>query len=148
MTQGHRAVGDETSFSPYQESCLQAMQRFLEAFRNLDWEMFCQSFAEDATFFFPPTARAPRRANNKSEIEAIFQRVFENARRQKEHPPYLTIEPKDMRLQMLQNAALVTFHLEDPDVFGRRTVVLENRGGRWLIVHLHASNLVETEMHR
>lgn len=125
-------------------SCLEAVRTFLEAFRNLDWETFCQSFAEEATFFFPPTAHAPRRANSKAEIEAVFQQVFANARRQKVHPPYVTIEPKEVKIQMLQKAALVTFHLEDADTFGRRTIVLENRGEEWLIVHVHASNLVDS----
>lgn len=114
-------------------------EQFVEAFTNLDWERFRRFFAADATVFFPPSARSPRRANGKAEIEAVFRSVFDNARKQKSSPPYLNIQPKEMKIQMLGDVAIVTFHLEDPDSLGRRTIVFQKRGGQWLIVHLHAS---------
>lgn len=116
-------------------------EQFLKAFINLNWERFSGFFAADATVFFPPSARFPGRANNKRELEAVFRTVFENARKQKSSPPYLDIEPKDLKIQMLGDMAIVTFHLEDPDSTGRRTIVLQKQGERWLIVHLHASNI-------
>jgi len=113
--------------------------QFIEAFTNLDWERFRRFFAADATVFFPPSARSPRRANGKTEIEAVFKSVFDNARKQKLGPPYLNIQPKEMKIQMLGGMAIVTLHLEDPDLLGRRTIVFQKRGGQWVIVHLHAS---------
>jgi len=118
-----------------------AIEGFLVAFRNLDWEPFRASFAEDATVFFPQTAGVVERADGKGQIEEVFSRVFERARAQKAEPPYLHIEPSDVRIQSFGNVAIVTFHLDDPGVFGRRSVVFENREGQWLIVHLHASNV-------
>ena len=112
---------------------------FLDAFRNLEWERFQSFFAEDATAFFPPSAKEPQLAEGKSKIETIFKRVFAAARERSRQPPYLAIEPKSVKVQMLGNVAIVTFHLEDPDLFGRRTVVFQKRDHRWLIVHLHAS---------
>ncbi|HYU24898.1 MAG TPA: hypothetical protein VEO74_06830 [Thermoanaerobaculia bacterium] len=35
----------------------------------------------------------------------------------------------------------MTFEIRNPHVTSRRTVILEQRGGRWLIVHLHGSNI-------
>jgi ketosteroid isomerase-like protein len=117
-------------------------EQFIEAFINLDWERFRSFFATDATAFFPPSAQFPRRANGKAEIEQVFRAVFEAARRRKSSPPYLNIEPKEMKVQMLGDVAIVTFHLEDPDMFGRRTIIFQRQGRQWLIVHLHASGIL------
>lgn len=114
-------------------------RQFIASFVNLDWNRFRGFFATDATAFFPPSAQFPRRADGKAEIEKVFKTVFERARKQKASPPYLTIEPKQMKIQMLGDIAILTFHLEDPDLFGRRTIVFRKYGKRWLIVHLHAS---------
>ena len=131
--------GAETSRA--YEPCLEAAYAFLDAFENGDWERFRNCFAEDATVFFLPSAHFPRRAEGRAEIEAVFPRVFAAARQKESVAPYLTIEPKDIRLHQLHRAGVVTFHLEDPDAFGRRTIVFEKREETWLIVHLHASNL-------
>ena len=56
-------------------------------------------------------------------------------------PPYLDIAPLDTRVQMLPGVAIVTFHLNDPDSFGRRTAVFVKEGKVWRIVHLHSSNV-------
>jgi len=114
---------------------------FLNAFRNLEWMKFIAFFADDATAFFPPSAHYPKRATGKAEIEKIFKNVFVNARGQKTTPPYLAIDPLDLQIQMLKDASIVSFHLDDPGMFGRRTVVFEKRKGKWLIVHLHASGI-------
>lgn len=116
-------------------------EQFIEAFTNLEWERFRRFFAADATVFFPPSAQFPRRASGKAEIEKVFQAFFDGARKRKPNPPYLSIEPKEMKIQMLGGVAVVTFHLEDPDLLGRRTIVFQKQGRRWLIVHLHASGI-------
>ena len=82
-----------------------------------------------------------RRRNGKNEIEAVFQAVFEAARKGKSSPPYLNIQPKDLKTQMLNDAVVVTFHFDrDETSFSRRTIVFQKQNGKWLIVHLHASN--------
>lgn len=117
---------------------------FVEAFTTLDWPKFSACFEQDATAFFPPSAKTPARANNKGEIEQVFRSVFENARKGKSGPPYLEIQPKDVRVQLMTSIAIVTFHLNDPGFFGRRTVVLrKNKSGKWGIIHLHASAIAD-----
>ena len=117
-----------------------AAAAFVEAFNNLDWEKFRLGFSDDATVFFP-FPQFPRRASGRAEVEAIFKRFFDEARKRKAAPPYLNIEPKEMQTQVLGDAAVVTFHLGEGDTAGRRTLVFQKRQGRWLIAHLHASSL-------
>jgi len=117
-----------------------AAAAFVEAFNNLDWEKFRLGFTDDATVFFP-FPQAPQRASGRAEVEAVFKRFFDEGRKRKGAPPYLNIEPKGMQIQVLGDAAIVTFHLGDDDTVGRRTLVYQNQKGRWLIAHLHASSL-------
>ena len=118
-----------------------AIDNFVKVFSNLQWKEFTKCFADDATAFFPPSAKFPYRANNKKEIENIFTKVFENARQKKTSPPYLDIQPKDLKIQMTGTVAIVTFLLEDPDLLGRRTLIFRKEKTEWLIVHLHASGV-------
>lgn len=122
-------------------SVQQAVEVFLTAFRNLEWEAFLATFAEEATVFFPFPDH-PRRADGKPAIAAIFQPFFAQVRRQRPGgPPYLTLDPCDVQITQEDTSALVTFHLHDPGVLCRRTLVLHKRNERWLIRHLHGSNL-------
>src|ERR1700755_1307834 len=79
---------------------MKALDYFIDAFTSLKWSEFSSCFADDATAFFPPSAHVPKRASNKKEIEEIFKRVFDNARKGKTGPPYLDIHPEDIRIQM------------------------------------------------
>jgi ketosteroid isomerase-like protein len=115
---------------------------FLIAFRNLEWDRFKEYFADDATAFFPPSARYPYRANNKSAIMDIFKMVFENAHKRKTSAPYLDIDPKDIKIQMAGQVAIVSFTLNDPDMLSRRTLIWAKRSDRWMIIHLHASGII------
>ncbi len=115
---------------------------FVDSFRNLEWEKFNSYFSEDATVFFPPSANYPERANNKREIDQVFGRVFANARKRKATPPYLDIEPMELKIQVIGPIAITTFMLNDPDMLGRRTIVLKKEGSVWRIVHLHASGAI------
>jgi ketosteroid isomerase-like protein len=124
---------------------MNTMNDFLTSFINLEWEKFASHFREDATAFFPPSSKFPYRANNKSEIEKIFKAVFENAHKGKSQPPYLDIVPKEIRVQLLDSVAIVSFILEDPELIGRRTFILNKTKERWMIVHLHASGAMRTK---
>ena len=114
---------------------------FLTAFTSLKFEKFMTFFDSNATAFFPTSAKIPMRANNKEEIGSIFRKVFDNARKLKSVPPYLDIQPLDLMIQQFNCVAIVTFHLNDPDLFGRRTIVLQNANKKWLIIHLHSSGV-------
>lgn len=119
-----------------------AVEAFIEAFNNLDWERFRVGFTDDATVFFP-FPQVPRRATGRAEVEAVFKRFFDAGRKQKPNPPYLNIQPKDVKIQRLQDAAIVTFHLEGEEAVGRRTLVFQKQGGKWLIAHLSASSVAK-----
>ena len=56
-----------------------------------------------------------------------------------EGPPYLSIDPDDLRIDVVGAAAVVTFHLGDEPPRSRRTLVFVQEGGAWRIAHLHAS---------
>ena len=118
-----------------------AFERFIVAFSSVDWEPFRAAFADDVTFFFPflHGRWVPYRANGLSEVEAVFRPFFRDLREKDGASAHIRIEPRDVRIQMLNDIAIVTFHLEDEAGLGRRTIVLQRRQQGWLIVHLHAS---------
>lgn len=120
------------------------LSQFVEAFDNLEWERFAGFFADDATMFQP--RKFPRRAENKSEIEAQFRQVFEVIRGSQSKPPYMDLQSRDLRVQMLTpDVAIVTFHLDDrPGLLNRRTIVWQHLKSGWKIVHIHASELALT----
>ena len=91
-------------------------------------------FTEDATVFFPMSDR-PLRANGRAEIASTFAALF--------GPNYRggVITPEALEINCLGDAAVVTFQIVNPNVTSRRTFVLRREAGRWLIVHLHGSNV-------
>ena len=115
--------------------------QFIQAFDNLDWDHFIGFFSEDATMFQP--RRFWRRAGNKAEIESQFREIFPQIRGSQTKPPFMDLQPRDLRVQMLgTEAAIVTFHLDDrPGMLNRRTIVLQHFKSGWKIVHIHASEL-------
>jgi len=133
--QGPSIAGDSTAVA-------RTVIEFVDAFSNLRWPQFTAFFSDDATAFFPPSAHFSGRADNKEEIEKVFSRVFEHAKKQKQSPPYLIIEPRDVKIQRAgSEVAIVTFHLNDPALFGRRTLVFRKEPSGWKIIHLHASGV-------
>jgi ketosteroid isomerase-like protein len=121
-----------------------ALSRFIGAFNHLDWERFKACFADDASVFHPdnPETIQLERTDGREAIEHSFRPVFDAARQGSSGPPYLHIEPKKVRVQVFEQAAVVSFEFDRAnDSLGRRTLVLEPRSGDWRIVHLHASNV-------
>jgi len=80
---------EQSNFYKDSVSVVETINNFVDAFTNLDWQKFTEFFSDDATAFFPPSAKFPFRANNKMEIESVFKKVFENARKQKAIPHIL-----------------------------------------------------------
>ncbi len=121
-----------------------ALNRFIDAFNDLDWDQFRAAFAPDASVFNPdiPEVTDLGRLDGRDVVEATFKAVFAGARRGTAGPPYLHIVPRNLRIQLLPGAAVVTFEFErGAGSRGRRTLVFERRGNDWKIVHLHASNV-------
>jgi ketosteroid isomerase-like protein len=120
-----------------------ALAQFLNAFDNLDWETFRLSFDEDATVFYPRAV--PERATGRAEFEQTWKTVFEQIRAGRSRGPYMDIQPLKMKIQMLGDVAIVTFHLDDrPGFLNRRTIVFHKVGAGWKIAHLHASEIALT----
>ena len=116
------------------------LAEFISAFDNLEWDKFRNSFTDDATVFYPRSAA--NRANGRVQFEQHFALVFEQIRAGRTSGPYMDLQPRDLRVQIIGNAAIVTFALDDrPGFVNRRTLVLRKAGGVWKITHLHASEV-------
>lgn len=117
-----------------------ALDRFVAAFENLDWEAFRLSFDDEALVFYP--RGFAERASGRDEFEPNFKIVFEQIRGDQTEPPYMKIEPRGLKIQNLGDIAIITFHLDDRGGFvNRRTLVMRKRAQGWKIVHLHASEV-------
>jgi hypothetical protein len=91
-----------------------------------------------------PSAKFGERANNKVEIGKLFKKVFDGVRAHAKGPMYLTIEPRELKIQLFDGMAIVTFLLDDPGMLGRRTLVCRKTATDWIIIHLHASGMPTT----
>lgn len=118
----------------------QTLTNFIQAFDNLDWDHFRLSFADDATVFYP--RKFPYRADGRQKFEEFFQKVFDRIRGGRTQAPYMDIQPKDLKIQIVETVAIATFHLDDrPSAMNRRTIVLHKQASGWKIIHLHASEV-------
>jgi ketosteroid isomerase-like protein len=116
-------------------------RKFLRAFEDLDMQHFISCFADNATVFFP-IPEPPERVDGKPAIQQRFEHVFASIRSTaKSGPPFHHLMPENVAIQIMPGqTAVVSFQLRNPERISRRTLVLINTNGRWLILHLHASN--------
>jgi uncharacterized protein (TIGR02246 family) len=126
--------GDRTAIEAF-------TRKFLRAFEDLDMKQFIACFADDATVFFP-MPEPPERVEGKQAIQQRFEQVFASIRSNaKSGPPFHHLTPDDLLIQLTPGrTAVVSFHLRNEERIARRTFVLTNINGQWLIFHLHASN--------
>ena len=89
-----------------------AAEAFVDAFNDLDWDRFEDAWAEDASAFFP-MPEYPARLNGRDTIVTAFKSIFADLPDRFEGPPYLSIDPVDLRIAVVGTAAVVTFHLGD-----------------------------------
>ena len=116
------------------------VERFLQSFNALQWEPFRKSFADDATIFFPEWEQASRRVG-RQEIEKTWLELFPEFK-DSTSTLKLGITPRDIRIQLFDQTAVVTFHLGNGEKYlSRRTLVMVKRKKEWRIAHLHASTL-------
>ncbi len=126
--------------SPKEEEVRNTLVAFIQAFDNLDWETFRASFADDATVFYPRAF--PQRADGRLEYERNFRQVFEQIRAGRTKGPYMDLQPRNLKIEIAGDVAIVTFHLDDrPGFVNRRTVILRKFTESWKIIHLHASEV-------
>ncbi len=130
-------------------SPVDTVKAFLNALANADLDGIVAFFAEDATVFLPIPS-VPKRLSGRKEIREGFAPFLENIRSSGHGPPYMVLNPQDMKVQEFGTTGIVTFHLgklpggesEEATSLSRRSMVLRVINGRWLIIHMHASNLL------
>ena len=119
-----------------------AFEHFIAAFNALDWDSFRTCFADQASVFNPeiPEVTSLHRLDGRAAFERAFRGVFESAHAGgAQAGPHIV--PENVRVQRFDTTAVVTFEFKRAGgSYGRRTVVLHEEGGSWLIVHIHASN--------
>ena len=138
------ASASTQDFTESERQVKQATDYFLRAFEDLDMQRFIECFAEDASVFFP-APEPPSRFDGKQAIQRHFEQVFAAIRQSSVSSiaPFHRLVPEHLQVQVVgDTAAVMTFQLTNAERVARRTLVLQKRGDRWLIVHLHASNLV------
>jgi ketosteroid isomerase-like protein len=122
-----------------------AFDHFIAAFNALDWETFRRCFADSASLFNPdiPDALSLHRMDGREDIERNFRAVFDASAAGTVNQGGPDIHPENVRLQQFGETALVTFEFKRSErSIGRRTIVFNKLQGSWLIVHIHASNVV------
>jgi ketosteroid isomerase-like protein len=134
------AAESKSSAESNEQQVRQTLADFIRAFDNLEWDAFRTAFADDATVFYP--RGFPLRATGRAQFESNFRVVFEQIRNGRTQGPYMDLRPKDLHLQLMEDVAIATFHLDDrPGFLNRRTIVLHKTSSGWKIVHLHASEV-------
>ena len=73
--------------------------------------------------------------------DSSMRRYAEDLKARMPGPPYMQLDPSDVKIQVFLDFAMVSFHLLADDRLGRRTFVFVKRKGAWKILHLHASNV-------
>lgn len=114
------------------------IDKFTTNFNALDHEALCALFAEGATTFwpYPPGGRVAGR----SEIAEFLQRLTSDLRAR--GIDRLDLRPLDLRVETGSDLSFADFSVVMPDGrLGRRTIVLCRAEDRWMICHLHASNV-------
>jgi ketosteroid isomerase-like protein len=121
-----------------------ALQEFLTAFENCDLARMEAAFAPDATYFDRAPAGqkvTPGEYRRGRGMPPGMRRLATELPKTRAGPPFLALRPHDLLIQAGADVAVCTFHLDDPDSLGRRTVVLQRRQGAWKIIHIHASTV-------
>lgn len=127
------------------EEVMQALRKFLEVFERLDFERFASCFlhTDEVTIILPSTTRRVIYRGWPA-VERAWQEVFQDEKYTSQ-AGRIKLMPSDLTIQVFGEAAICTFlvNSDPPAIAHRRTFVFLRREGRWLIVHLHGSNLDE-----
>jgi ketosteroid isomerase-like protein len=103
---------------------------FVTACNNVDWTTFRASFTDDATIFYAFWDQASR-IQGRSEVETVWLTIFPEFVDPK-NTRQLQINPKDIHIQLYQQAAIVTFHLGDGvKRISRRSGVMVKEHENW-----------------
>jgi ketosteroid isomerase-like protein len=121
----------------------QALQQFLSAFEQLDFERLASCFLHcgDASIILPSETRRGIYRGWPA-VEGVWREVFQDEKYTSQAGK-IKLTPSDLTIQIFGETAICTFlaNSDPPAIAHRRTIVFLRREGRWLIVHLHGSNL-------
>ncbi|HAK54987.1 MAG: nuclear transport factor 2 family protein [Vicinamibacterales bacterium] len=123
---------------------------FLRVFENGEVDAMEAAFTDATVFPRAIMGREPAEPirvaayRRQRGLDPQMREVVAEWRASRPGPPYVALEPRNLEIEVFGDAALATFHLENGPSLSRRTFVLANRDGVWRIVHLHASNVVES----
>lgn len=124
-----------------------ALMAFLRCFAACDLPAMEAAFAPDATSFDGLTAGSQSPAPERAALKRApgmpegMRRIARALPQERPGPPYHRPDLiHDLMVQVEGDVALCTFHFDNPDRLGRRTIILVRRAGLWRILHIHASN--------
>ena len=127
----------------------EVLHSFLQAFENCDLPKMEYFFAEDAVMF-PQVVMSsmatedidPSKYRRYNGMSPDMKRATEELPKQVSGPPYRSLVPEDLKIQLFLDVAVATFHLHfGQGIFGRRTIVFAKRNSSWKIVHIHPSSV-------
>lgn len=119
-----------------------ALDTFIAALEDLDWERFIEAFTEDATIFLYPSVsegKYPLRTGIREGFWPIFQRNLAAGLGER------VITPEDVRIETSSDMAVASFHLYRGGGVGHRTIVFRRETNGWKITHIHASVYGQSE---
>jgi len=117
-----------------------AAEHFLYALDNLDWERFVACWSSDPSAFYPDDET---RVDGRAAVLTRFRTMFDQIPLRASGPPYLHLNPRNLRINRYGDAGLVTFMLLDrPGPTPLRSLLFVREAGAWKLAHLHATNRV------
>ena len=124
------------------------LREFLRAFENCDLPAMDRLFAPDSVSFDQIVASSAGHAISDvtpyrrcTGMPPAMRRIALELPTRSPGPPYQSLVPQDLMIQVFGDAAVATFHLQSDAMLRRRTFVFVKREERWSIVHLHASSM-------
>jgi alkylation response protein AidB-like acyl-CoA dehydrogenase len=117
---------------------LAAANYFLRVFDDLDWDRFVACWSSNPTAFFPGD---DVRLDGRAAVLARFRIMFDQLRPHTTGPPYLRLQPRDLRVDRYGDAGLVTFTLGDTTgPAPLRSLFFVREADGWKLAHVHATN--------
>lgn len=127
-----------------QAELLAAAEHFLRVFDNLEFEPFEAAWSSSRSVFFP-FRDTPERVEGAA-VGERFRSFFAEVRSTRPGPPYLHLQPRELRVEVVGDAGLVTFMLgRAPGDVSRRTLLFVRERGAWKLRHMHASNMLAAD---
>jgi ketosteroid isomerase-like protein len=125
-----------------------ALQSFLRAFENCDLTAMERFFDPECVSFDQVVAGSGGQAVSDltpyrrcAGMPPMMRRLALELPTRTPGPPYHSLEPQDLLIQILGDVAIAIFHIEGHKILRRRTIVFVKKDERWRILHLHASSV-------